>query len=179
MKFSRVFAMPSADTFSVPPIADFVKRHLHGVSVDPFARDSDLAMYTNDMDPATAAQHHMDAGAFCTFLASIGVEADAAIFDPPYSPRQISECYRGIGRDVTARDTQNGAMYRRVRDALDALVKPGGVVLSFGWNSAGMGKGRGYVIEEVLLVNHGGAHNDTICICERKSAHEAAPRRAA
>lgn len=167
---ARVFAMPSADTLSILPIAEFVQRHLRGTSVDPFARNSLVADYTNDLDPTTAAQHHLDAEAFCALLAREGVRADSAIFDPPYSPRQISECYRSIGREVTPQDTQNAALYRRVRDALDALVKPGGVVLSFGWNSTGMGRQRGYEIVDILLVNHGAAHNDTICICERKVA---------
>ena len=32
-----------------------------------------------------------------------------------------------------------------------------------------MGTGRGYELVEVMLVAHGGAHNDTICIAERKT----------
>jgi hypothetical protein len=39
------------------------------------------------------------------------------------------------------------------------------VVLSFGWNSAGMGDF--FEPVELLLVAHGGAHNDTICVAER------------
>jgi hypothetical protein len=65
-------------------------------------------------------------------------------------------------------ETQNGKLYFEVRNMIDRLLKPGGIVLSFGWNSAGMGKGRGYEIIEILLVAHGGAHNDTICMAERK-----------
>lgn len=40
--------------------------------------------------------------------------------------------------------------------------------LSFGWNTTGMGISRGFQIQEVLLVCHGGAHNDTICIAEKR-----------
>jgi hypothetical protein len=47
-------------------------------------------------------------------------------------------------------------------------MQPGGIVLSFGWQSAGMGIGRGYELIETMLVAHGGGHNDTICIAERK-----------
>jgi len=67
MKFDRAFAMPSADTFSIPPIGDFVKRYLHSavVSVDPFARNKRWATYTNDLSPDTMAEHHMDARDFC------------------------------------------------------------------------------------------------------------------
>lgn len=31
-----------------------------------------------------------------------------------------------------------------------------------------MGKERGFEILEILLVCHGGAHNDTICLAERR-----------
>ena len=95
-----------------------------------------------------------------------GVRADCVIFDPPYSPRQISECYKGIGRKATAKDTQNAALYARVRRALDEILLPGGVALSFGWQSSGFGKA--YETLEILLVQHGGAHNDTICVAQRK-----------
>jgi len=168
--FSRVFAMPNAETFTIKPIAEFVLRYYSQakVSIDPFARNRGWATHTNDLDPVTSAEYHLDAEKFCRLLLERGVSCDLALFDPPYSPRQISEVYRNIGRTVGMERTQNGALYRRVRDALDGLVRPGGVVLSFGWNSQGMGIGRRYCLEEVLLVAHGGGHNDTICIAERK-----------
>lgn len=175
VEFSRVFAMPSRDTFTVPAIGSFVRRYLMGsvCSVDPFARNNRWATFTNDLNPNTAAHHHMDAAEFCEMLKASGVTADLGIFDPPYSPRQISEMYRGIGIAVSSEDTQNGRLYRRVRDALDRLIVPQGIVLSFGWNSAGMGIGRGYDLIEVVIVTHGGAHNDTLCIAERKRTRPA------
>ncbi len=159
--------MPSPSTFSIPPITQFVSRWLTGCSiiVDPFARDSRIGTLTNDLNPAMPTDYHLDAIEFC---GAIGVVADAVLFDPPYSPRQISECYQRVGRAVTSKDTQNARLYKSVRDGLDKLLRPGGVALSFGWNSGGFGKTRGYVMEEILLVAHGGAHNDTICVAERK-----------
>jgi hypothetical protein len=171
VRFSRCFAMPNADTFSVKPIGEFVRRYLGDgkVSVDPFARNKTWFTYTNDLNPATAARHHMDAESFLHMLHVIdGVQADVGIFDPPYSPRQISECYKSIGLKVGMEETQNGRLYKRVRDALDTVMKPGGIVLSFGWQSSGMGKGRGYELLEIALIQHGGGHNDTICVAERK-----------
>ncbi len=169
-KFSRAWAMPNHDTFSIKPIGEFVRRYLNEstVSIDPFARDKDWATYTNDLNPDTSAQHHMDAGAFCEEMHRRGVIADLVLFDPPYSPRQISECYKGVGLEVGMRETQSAVLYKRVRDAFDPMVVSGGVVLSFGWNSVGMGIKRGYELVEVLIVCHGGAHNDTICIAEHK-----------
>lgn len=167
MRFARAFSMPSGETFSMKPVSEFIGRYAGGISVDPFARNSALATYTNDLDPRTTAKSHEEAERFLERLAAEGVQADLAFFDPPYSPRQIAELYRGIGRLVHASDTQNGSLYRRVRDGLARIIAPGGVVLSFGWNSTGMGRERGFEIEELLLVHHGGAHNDTICMAER------------
>lgn len=163
--------MPSSDTFSIAPIAEFVRRYMASasVSIDPFARNKDWATFTNDLSPTTSAQYHMDAEDFCKKMKDDGMAADLGLFDPPYSPRQISEVYKSVGREVGMVGTQNGALYRRVRNALDSVIKPGGIVLSFGWNSAGMGIKRNYEILEILLCAHGGGHNDTICVAERKN----------
>lgn len=173
IQFTRCFAMPNAATFSVKPIGEFVQRYLAGatVSVDPFARNRDWATYTNDINRNTTASAHMDAEEFLIYLAERGVVADLVLFDPPYSPRQISEHYKAAGREVTAEDTQNGRLYRRVRNAIDKIIHPGGIVLSFGWQSIGMGLARGYLPLEILLVPHGGGHNDTICFAEKKVLH--------
>ena len=170
MKFQRVWAMPNADTFSVPPIGDFVKRYLASSksSVDSFARNKRWATYTNDLNPNTEAEHHMDAEEFLVMLASKGVKCDMAILDPPYSPRQISECYKEAGVEVGMKETQNAALYSRVKSALMNVLSEDAIVLSFGWNSAGMGLKHGFEIEEVLLCCHGAAHNDTICLAERR-----------
>ena len=164
-KFTRTWAMPNANTFSVKPIGEMVTRYLHGVSVDPFARNCGLATYTNDLNPNTTAQHHIDAVEFLEKLALDGIRADVAIFDPPYSPRQISECYAAAGKKAGMVDTQNAVLYAKCRIAIRNICRQGSVVLSFGWNSCGMGPG--WETEEIMLVAHGGAHNDTICMAER------------
>ena len=172
MKFTRVWAMPSSDTFSVRPIGDFVRSYLAvaRISVDPFARNNAWATYTNDINPGTSAQRHMDAEDFLYQLRGegLGGSIDLAILDPPYSPRQISECYQEIGRKVGMTDTQSSVLYSRVRAALLPLLTPDATVLSFGWSSQGMGAKHGFNIFEILLVAHGGAHNDTICLAETR-----------
>lgn len=162
--------MPNHDTFSVPPIGEFVRRYLGSANntVDPFARNKDWANYTNDLNPETSAQYHMDAEAFLKMLAEKGIKADLVVFDPPYSPRQISECYKSIGLEVGMKETQSAILYQRVRNAIIPILAPGGIVLSFGWNSVGMGKKHGFEQIEIMLVCHGGAHNDTICLAEKR-----------
>lgn len=162
--------MPNANTFDIKPIGDFVKSYLHGVSVDPFARNSNLAGFRNDLNPLTDADYHMDAVEFLEMLSGEGLKANTIILDPPYSPRQIAECYQAAGKTAGMKDTQNAALYSRVRKAARKLCKHGTVVLSFGWNSCGMGEG--FELLEILLVAHGGAHNDTICLAERMIAKQ-------
>jgi hypothetical protein len=170
--FSRAWGMPTGDTFDCPPIGDFVRRWMAGakVSVDPFARNKRWATHTNDLNPATAAEHHMDAEAFLNMLADQGCEADLVLIDPPYSPRQVKECYDGIGLPMKQTDALLGMTRKRLKAALLRLVRPGGVCLHFGWNTVGMGKG--WQIEEIVLVCHGSAHNDTICMAERRTTEQ-------
>lgn len=164
---SRAWSMPNSATFSQKPILAFVNRWLREatISVDPFARNCSLATYTNDINPATAAESHLDAEAFIQKLVVDHICADIVIFDPPYSPRQSAECYADAGVHLPQKIVQG---WKSLRDAINLIVPREGIVLSFGWNSTGMGVGRGYDIQEILLVSHGGGHNDTICLAERK-----------
>lgn len=169
IKFSRYWAMPSSDTFDVAPIAEFVKKYLREskVSIDPFARNTSWATYTNDLNPDTRADHHMEALDFLAMLKEKKVLADLVIFDPPYSARQVAECYAQVGKKTTMEDTQ-GASWSNWKKAIVPLVKDGGMVLSFGWNTVGMGIKHNFDILEIMLVCHGGVHNDTICMAEVK-----------
>lgn len=169
MKFSRAWAMPTADTFDCKPMGGFVRGYLKGVSVDPFARNKRWATHTNDLNPATAAEHHMDAIDFLRMLADEGVTADVVVIDPPYSPRQVKECYDGIGIKMKQEDALLGLTRKRMKEQICRVLRPEGIVLTFGWNSTGMGRKLGFEIVELLLVCHGSDHNDTICIAEKKA----------
>ena len=156
--------MPTADTFSCKPIGEFVDKYNTGVSVDPFARNSQKGTHTNDLNPETSAMSHMDARDYLQMLHDNELCADTVIFDPPYSPRQISECYGGVGIDVSMEDTQS-RFWTECKTKIRQICYPGTIVLSFGWNSGGMGTG--FEMLEIMLVAHGGWHNDTICLAER------------
>lgn len=168
MKFTRAWGMPTPDTFDCEPIKGFVQKYLMAskVSVDPFARNKRWATHTNDLNPNTAADSHMDAEEFLKKLADEGVESDLIISDPPYSPRQVKECYDSIGIVMKQNDALLGLTRKRLKAQINRLVIPGGFCLHFGWNTVGMG--RGWEIVEILLVCHGSDHNDTICMAEVK-----------
>ncbi len=164
---TKTWAMPNSKTFRIPPIKEFVEKYLQGakVIVDPFANDCKLGTITNDLNPEFDTDYHMDA---LEFLKTIPSEsADVVLYDPPYSLRQVSECYKGVGREVTMETTQSSWRARHL-DEIQRITKQGGIALCFGWNSSGVGKKRGFKQVEILLVAHGGSKNDTICSAEIK-----------
>jgi len=169
MLFSRVWAMPNSNTFDIQPINQFVRKYKErfSISIDPFARDNSIgATYSNDLNLKTSSDYHMDAIDFLTMLVNKNIYADLIIFDPPYSPRQISECYASAGLTCGMKDTQNARLCKECRDLFKKLSRPGTICLSFGWNSTGMGKNL-WDILEIMLVCHGGGHNDTICVAQK------------
>ncbi len=168
MRLSRQWAMPSHETFTVKPIAELLRRYITASDtvVDPFARNSDLATWTNDLNPQTTAQYHMHAEDFCGMLSRQGVVADVVLCDPPYSAHQAKLCYQGIGSRLSQREAQ--VLFAGVKDSLNRLLRPNGIAISFGWNSSAFGLRRGFQTLEILLVCHGRSHNDTIVVVERK-----------
>lgn len=166
----RMWAMPNSETFSVGPIGEFVKRYLlkSQVSVDPFARNKRWAKWTNDLNPNTAAEYHLEALEFLEMLKSKSVEADLFILDPPYSPRQVKEAYEAIGLRLSQDDTQLGFYRKKLKQKILEVATPAATCLWFGWNSVGMGKKLGFEPLEYLMVCHGSDHNDTICVAEQR-----------
>ena len=174
MDISRTFAMANMNTFDIQPIRLFVERYLDKskISIDPFSRNKRWATHTNDLNPNTKAQHHLKAKDFLTELVAQEVKADLVIFDPPYSMEQCKRCYESYGYKFTHEDSLYVVRWTKEKDIVDQLLSLNGVFLHFGWHSNGMGKKRNFKIEEILLVSHGGAKNDTICTAERKISEQ-------
>lgn len=172
MIFRRVHAYSgkNGNTALCKPINELLRRYASGCTtvVDPFARNCEIANYTNDLNPKTKATYHLQATDFLQVLIDDDVKADLIILDPPYSVRQISDLYKEIGLPITMQTTQNAPLYAKVKRLSNSLIKVGGHIINLGWNSMGMGKKNGYELIELLLVCHGGAQNDTICTVERK-----------
>ncbi len=165
MRIERIWAMPSRWTFTIKPIADLLKEEMtEGTKfgwLDPFCGkyspvSSDCK---NDINPETEADSHLDAVEFLSQWANHA--ADGVLYDPPYSITQA----RKYGR----KEYGNKKYWARCRDEVARVVRPGGKVISFGWNSGGMGKCRGFELRRVLLVPHGGGRNDTIVTVEVKA----------
>ncbi len=165
--FDRVWSMPNSDTFDIAPIGDLVDRVVDqsdGLWIDPYAGGADIADVTNDLNPEIETDYTEDA---VDFLGRFGEgEVDGGVlFDPPYSPRQIKEVYDSVGLEVTMETTQS-TFWSVAKEEIERVCSPGTVVISCGWNSGGIGKTKGFKIDEILLVPHGGWHNDTIVTVE-------------
>ena len=169
MKITRAWAMPDKQTFSIEPIGNLVRRWLKGNSIDPFANSCKLASVTNDIDPQYETHYHMDALEFLKETATNGI--DSVLFDPPYSPRQVSEVYKSLDMSVNMQTTQS-SFWGDIKREIARVVKHNGIVITCGWNSGGIGEQYGFEIQEILLVAHGGWHNDTIVTVERKTADQ-------
>lgn len=166
MEIRREWAMPNRHTFDIPPIRELVGKYAKGKIVDPFANTSRIATVTNDIDPQCGADYHMDALDFLKMFPDASV--DTVLYDPPYSPRQVSECYRALGMTVNTQTTQASYWSKQKRE-IARICRPGGTVITCSWNSGGIGAKYGFEIVEILLVPHGGWHNDTIAVVERKN----------
>lgn len=157
--------MPNKNTFSILPIKNLLDKYItDGFWIDPFANGSSIASVTNDLNKYYHTDFHLTAIKFLSIFQDRC--ADGVLFDPPYSPRQIKECYNSIGIKLSQEDTQS-KFWSDCKNEISRIIKPNGIVISFGWNSNGMGKNRGFEIIEMLIVPHGGNHNDTICVVEK------------
>ncbi len=166
MIIDRFWAMPSRYTFSIKPIAELIELYRpQGLNIDPFANSSRFADITNDLDPDCDSDYHMDAEDFLKQFADNSVSL--VLYDPPYSSRQVSECYKRLGYTVNMEKTQS-SYWRKQKEQIGRIVCPGGVVVTCGWNSGGMGMKYGFEKEHIRLIPHGGNHYDTIIVVERK-----------
>jgi DNA modification methylase len=119
---------------------------------------------TNDINPALDTKYHCKARYFLQKFHENSV--DLVIFDPPYSPTQMKRSYDSYGYELVKEDAN--ANFTPCKELISRIVRPGGYCISCNWNSTGIGQSRGFRKIEILLVNHGGSHHDTIVLAERK-----------
>ena len=148
IKYERVWAMPNARTFQIKPIAELLHDEFRSICIDPFPYESKVDCFD--------------------FLKEFKDESiEELVLDPPYTKRQVSEHYKKNGGKITGWHTSSG-WTAKIKDEVARIMKPGGKVISFGYNTCGIGKTRGFKITRILDVCHGGDHYDTLCTVEVK-----------
>jgi len=162
MEISREWVMPSIWTFTMRPVQQLFKKYQVGVGwVDPFAGLNSPAEITNDIEDR-GALFQMDA---LEFLKTRETQScKGVLFDPPYSTEQCLRRYTPKYKGTAGR----AEYWARCKDEIQRIVALDGIVISFCWDSCGMGKNRLFEIIEVKLLCHGACHNDTIITVDRK-----------
>ena len=147
IKFERHWCMPSHKTFTIKPFKELIVAELGSNYVDPF--------------PYPFVKDAID------YLKTIHDNSvDHLVFDPPYSQRQLKEKYHSAG--LSFNHPMNNSYWSNCRKEISRIVKSTGKVISFGWNTNGIGIKHGFKITKVVLVAHGSQHNDTIATVEVK-----------
>ena len=127
---------------------------------DPFARNCPWGSHTNDIDPDTNAQDHMDA---LEWLKKQKTEYfDVVLFDPPFSANQAKR-YEAGHINVYTDPSYVSKCWKQIA----RILAPSGRALKLGYNSTRHANNldlvRGYII------NFGGSRNDVIMtIWEKK-----------
>ena len=172
MKVERVFAMANRWTFTIRPIRELISLYMGDSSpwVDPFAGHNSPAHITNDINPETETDHHLDAIEFMNLFNNESVMG--VLNDPPFSIRQIKDSYNGHGLEQNPCSTK---YKQQMKQEINRVLMPSGYVISFGWNSNGCSIYRQRSkhhdqLEKIhiLLIAHGMDKNDTIMTVERK-----------
>ena len=164
LAIERSWGQPNRHTFLIAPIKKILAEELtEGTWLDPFSGFNSPATITNDINPEAPAMFHEDALVWLKGQSSEGV--DGILYDPPYSFYQAKTVYENFGSDKMS---MNMGYWAACKDEIARIIKPGGKVLCFGWNSMGISKGRGFEMVRIILIPHGGSRNDTIVTIERK-----------
>ena len=123
MRIDRIWAMPNKWTFQIPPIAALLKEEMTGgIWIDPFAGKSSPAHIKNDLNPKCSAAYHMDALEFLKLFDNDS--ADGILYDPPYSPRQVRECYDNIDGNIKWDGKVN--FWSDTKNEIARILKPNG-----------------------------------------------------
>lgn len=145
-------------TFSNKRIRRWVEENCEGRVLNLFAGKVRLNCdeVRNDLREDMPADYHMDALELVKTWE--GERFDTIVLDPPYAYRKSMEMYGGAV----------SSPFNQIKDNIENVINPHGIVITFGYHSNVFGKKRGYKQEHILLLSHGGAIHDTIAVIERR-----------
>ena len=141
MKINRIWAMPNSKTFKIKPIKEIIKKYIKETDIvlDPFANEHSIKenlnckkYISNDIDAKFNTDYCLEAQDFIKLFDSNSI--DVVLFDPPYSGRQVKECYSKLGKTVTMNDT-NAGYFTKFKKEISRVLKNKGICISCGWNT--------------------------------------------
>lgn len=154
--------MLSRWTFQYQPALDIVREWMHGDVLNACAGKTKLQhdgeVVRNDLNPDRDADTHHDVAEIADHFEPQSF--DTVVFDPPFDEKQAETKYDGLhAMDVYA-----------ALEAFNELVRPGGHVISFGWNSWGMRSFAAFERAETTLLQRGPIHRDVIVTVDRRTS---------
>jgi hypothetical protein len=159
--------MPNKHTFLIPPVKEMIDRYVGDGKgwYDPMSGSYSPAEFTNDLNPSANSKYHLH---WSEFIKIIPYDIVGFLLDPPYSLRQLMECYASIDKKMTFEESQDAA-FSKLKKCVAPRIRTGGYAITCGWSSLGFGKKLGFEIIEIRLIPHGGPHHDTIVTVEQKT----------
>lgn len=163
MLIQRFWEMPSKWTFKMRVMKGVLAKYRVGKNwADPFAGCYSPAEFTNDIE-GRVAHSEMDGLEFLSTLTTNSVTG--VLFDPPYSVEQCLRRYTPKQGGTAGR----AEYWSQCKNQIARILVPTGIVISCCWDSSGLGKERGFTIQEIVLICHGACHHDTIVTIETKN----------
>jgi len=157
---------PNRWTFQSDKIRRWVEHRLQGRVLNACAGKTKLAhdheIVRNDIDESRDADIHVDV---CELEEQFAAESfDTVVYDPPFSQNQANRSYEG-------REVGDDALAKR---QIDAVLKPGGRVIGFGFTTTLMPMSLGYERQAVAVFNTLGRMNDYLAAVDEKPGDDAA-----
>lgn len=154
--------MLSRWTFDYTPARNLVREYMHGRTLNACAGktvlDHDDEIVRNDLNPKRDADYHVDVAKVADHFSAQSF--DTVIFDPPFDEKQAETKYDGMH----AMDVYSAL------EGFNELVRPGGHVISFGWNSWGMRSFPAFERVDTVLLQRGPIHRDVITAIDRRTS---------
>lgn len=154
--------MLSRWTFQYKPARRLVEEHLDGRVLNACAGKTKLnhdgEIHRNDLNPERDADTHLDV---VDLGEHFGPQSfDTVVFDPPFDQKQAEDKYDGLH----ASDVYTAL------GIFNELVRPGGKVICFGWNSWGMRSFAAFERIETVLLQRGPIHRDFIVTVDQRTS---------
>ncbi len=161
INFTYLAQPPRKMTFEQPKLRLWCEKWCKGKVLNLFAGTTklDVDEFRVDSNKEMLADWYGDA---FEFVRTTNLRFDTIILDPPYNLRKSREAYQGhyIGS------------FTKIKNELKRILNPGARIITFGYDTVGMSKSRGFDKIAICLVCHNGDHNDTLCLVEKLNKRE-------
>lgn len=148
-------------TFEYTPAREFVESSLSGRVLNACAGKTRLShdgeIIRNDLNPERDADTHHDVAEVAARFEPLSF--DTVVFDPPFDEKQAQSKYDGL---------HAGDVYAALK-GFNEIVRPGGKVICFGWNSWGMRSFNAFEREHTQLLQRGPIHRDVIVTVDKRT----------